>query len=573
MTQVLERTELLPTRAASGARSGGRVRRTVTSGTGLVFLTAFVLYLVAAWNLAIVHHAIWGDAVARVANAFYIYGSRDPHLGAVGFVWTPLPSFAALPFVWASALWAPLRTQAFAGNVVSAGFMAGACATVWLILRELGVNRIAAVTLTALFAAHPLVLMYGSNGESEAELLFFLAMTCFGILRWLDRRDLSSLMVTGAGLALGYLCRQEFLATAVGTMVLVLVVTYVDTAGARRHRCWTALTETTLVALPLLFAMVCWLGSAYMLVGTATSGNDANVEQVHVAQPVIDQVVGGTTGAARLAYALGQCLLLEPFWSALVLGAFVIALLRRDRRIAAPLVTFGGVLVAQMLLFGAGSTYGWLRYAITVVPLAVIAAGMLVAPRTDAAPPLRPPGWTRSLSAVLVIAAVAAGLPSAARSMTAARWGREEAAMVRLLPGYGWAARSRASYVRPNWLDPFDDVAADFDRRHLRTGSVLIDTQYTFALPLKSSRPTQFVVPSDYDFERSLADPATYRVRYLLVSDGPADLIAASYPELRTQYRNGIARLVRTFRAGPNRLRLFVVTRSVTGDRVGSTRG
>ncbi|MGZ4796409.1 MAG: hypothetical protein ACXV8T_10970, partial [Acidimicrobiia bacterium] len=84
--------------------------------------------------------------------------------------------------------------------------------------------------------------------------------------------------------------------------------------------------------------------------------------------------------------------------------------------------------------------------------------------------------------------------------------------------------------------------------------------------------PRQFVIPSDFDFERSVADPSTYHVRYLLLSDGSADVIARSYPELRTRPRNAIARLVRTFHAGVATLRLFRVTASVTGTRPGAVR-
>jgi hypothetical protein len=78
------------------------------------------------------------------------------------------------------------------------------------------------------------------------------------------------------------------------------------------------------------------------------------------------------------------------------------------------------------------------------------------------------------------------------------------------------------------------------------------------------------VIPSDADFEASLADPATFGVRYLLVSDGPADAVAAAHPELRARGGVSIAHLVRTFDTGPNRLRLYRVTRSVTGARVGT---
>ena len=65
-------------------------------------------------------------------------GSRDPHLAAIGFVWNPLPSLAAIPLVALRGIWPPLATKAFAGCVVSALCMAGAVVQLRGFLRETG---------------------------------------------------------------------------------------------------------------------------------------------------------------------------------------------------------------------------------------------------------------------------------------------------------------------------------------------------------------------------------------------------------------------------------------------------
>jgi hypothetical protein len=250
-----------------------------------------------------------------------------------------------------------------------------------------------------------------------------------------------------------------------------------------------------------------------------------------------------------------------------VLAAVVVAWRRRDRRVFAPLVTFGAVAAAQVTLFGAGSTFGWLRFAITVVPLTVISAGYLLTPRIAAAPAARP--RRRSiLAAIAVIVACGLAIPSAARGMGTARWGREEAGSVHLLPGYGWAPTAPSAYT-PHWLDGYDTVARYLERLHLRDGTILTDTQYTFPIILKTSRPHKFVVPSDSDFERSVADPATYRIRYLLMTNGTSDVLARNYPILDPTHHPhlSVGQLVRTFEAGPQTVQLFRVTSSVTGER------
>ncbi|MGZ6913590.1 MAG: glycosyltransferase family 39 protein, partial [Acidimicrobiia bacterium] len=559
MSQVLERSAPAPfddhvPQAAPAARrasvGAARSRNLAWFGAG------FALYCAAGWNLAIVHHAIVGDAMARVANAYYVGFSRDPHLAAVGFVWNPLPSFAAFPLVALSRWWPALRTQGFAGNLVSAGFMAGSVAVIAATLQALHVRRVVRVLLVLTYALHPIVVLYGGNGDSEATLLFFLALTCFALIRWLDRRDLRSLLLLGIALGLGYLSRQEFLAAGSATILVVVVVTFRAAAGPRRQRGWTAATEGALAALPFGFSVVCWAASAWILVGSATSYLEVNRQQVLGARAGIIATVGGTGTTDRLVYTFRQVGGLEPLAALVIVAAVALAVRRRDPRVVAPLVTFGAVLVTQVVLFANESTFGWLRFSITIVPLTVVLGGLMLG-TVDPAPDdastgrvaPRPARLVATAAAVLVLVAGIAAFPSAASVMGDARLAREEAGLLRLVPGYDWAPGGTGAYGPDDYIG-FDRVVRDLEQRRLRDGAVLTDTQYTFPLILKSPHPRQFVIPSDFDFERSVADPSTYHVRYLLLSDGSADVIARSYPELRTRPRNAIARLVRTFHAG-----------------------
>src|SRR5690606_5766592 len=65
------------------------------------------------------------DAVSRVANAFYVLYSRDPHLGAIGFVWNPLPSLLELLPLLAYPIIPAIATAGLAANLLTALFAAG----------------------------------------------------------------------------------------------------------------------------------------------------------------------------------------------------------------------------------------------------------------------------------------------------------------------------------------------------------------------------------------------------------------------------------------------------------------
>src|SRR6266853_5218431 len=106
------------------ARQPQTRRRRLPKAGLLVFGASLLFYLAVAWVLVFGANVILGDALARVANAYRILFSRDPHLAAIGFVWSPLPPLADLPLLPFKAFWPDLVSRGFAGNIVTAAFMA-----------------------------------------------------------------------------------------------------------------------------------------------------------------------------------------------------------------------------------------------------------------------------------------------------------------------------------------------------------------------------------------------------------------------------------------------------------------
>jgi hypothetical protein len=89
-------------------------------------------------------------------------------------------------------------------------------------------------------------------------------------------------------------------------------------------------------------------------------------------------------------------------------------------------------------------------------------------------------------------------------------------------------------------------VARDIDAMRMRRGSVLLDTQNGFAIVVATKHLDRFVITSDRDFERTLANPVAFHVEYLLVSKvetGTFDRLEAAYPGLY-ESGAGIATLV-----------------------------
>src|SRR4051812_37507638 len=187
-----------------------------------LFFGSFAVYVALGVVLALHYNSFAGDAQSRLANAYYVLFSRDPHLGAIGFVWNPLPSLAVMPLLLLKGIWPVLVSRAVAANIVSAAFMAGCVVLVYLMQKDLNVRRGARVALAATFALQPMIVMYGGNGMSEAMFLFFLLLTCRRLARWLAQERTWDLVLAGTGAAFAYLTRIEAIPAVVAATAVVV---------------------------------------------------------------------------------------------------------------------------------------------------------------------------------------------------------------------------------------------------------------------------------------------------------------------------------------------------------------
>jgi hypothetical protein len=538
----------------------GRRRRLVRPTEARVaFLVLLSGYLAVGVRLTLHYGLIAADGISRVANAAYVLDSRDPHLGAIGFVWNPLPSLAEIPLVPFAAVWPALTRSGFAGVIMSAAFMAGAGAVLVVILREWGVNRPVRYLLVGCFALHPLVVYYGADGMSEAPLLFTVMLATRYLARWLRGGRYTDLVRTGLALGLAYATRYEALAPGAAATVLVAVVSLRRASGPFAARRRVAGTDAFLVGAPFVFSVALWAASAKLLVHAwfpTISSEYGNGRQVAVTAAAIRAVTGQGSPAAWL-YLGHQVLALEPLIAVVIVAGLLFGLVRSDTRVLAPLAMFGGVFVFDAGAFLTGHSFGWLRFSIAVIPLGVLCAGVLAgarAGRPDRADPRRLSRWGtagarltgNATLAVLAIGLVATGLPSGYHVLTNSRLAREESHQLTAILDPAHASVGERMALHTYRVE--DQVAAYIDHLHLPAGSVLADSGNAFAVLMASSNMHTFVITSDYDFGPAVADPPRFGVRYLLVpSFTDYGALGAAYPDL---YANGagFATLVRQWK-------------------------
>ncbi len=517
--------------------------------TWVVFTASLTLYLSAGLVLSLRFGYILGDALSRTSAAQSVLFSRDPHVSAIGFIFTPLTALAQLPVIAFSSWWAGITRWNISGIAVSALLMAGAAVMIYGICRDRGLTSAYSGAITAVFALNPMIVFYGANGMSEALFLFFACWTARRLIRWVHTDDVHDLVVAGIALALGYLTRYDAVAAIAACAFLVAGVTVMRKGRAhRRSMRRRALLDAVLVAGPGFAAFLVWTATSWLITGQAL----AQLSSSYGNAAILEQSGGGATGtlAANNVFVVTAILVLGP--ALLIAGpvAAVLAVRRRDLEFVVAPVVFGSVLAFQAVSYVTGSTFGFLRFYICAVPLAAIVVVQVFAargnPRTRRAGAFhkrRPErasvrrGVGPALVALSVVGVVVTGIGMLQPNLSPQQYA------LRYLFDDAPSADDPNAMAAQRIIDSFSterELAAYLDAQNLPEGSVLVDTVYGFAVVAASTHPQQFVVPSDQDFTTILNDPADSGVQYLLTvpnsGRGESDAINRRYP---TVYDNG----------------------------------
>lgn len=525
---------------AAMAVPGLRVRRRTSSRPRtrwpvenlILFAVATALYMGAANYLVFHLHYMNGDAYARVDNAFDVLFTADPHLGAIGFFWPPLPSFLMLPILAFKPIWPALATQGFAGSIEAALFSAGSVVLFNSGLRWAGVVRPMRWLFCVIWAINPMNLIYSGQGMSEAMFVFFFIGAILVFLCWSESRRSALLPLMGVLAGLGCLCRNEsfVLAFFIGVGVIALCVR--DRASWRQIE-----TEFVLYALPTVFVTLLWIGSQAIILHDPLSWIHANglSSPLDIAQTPAHGVSSGQTQSNPFSaisfdsysqsanYVITRSLALFP--AVLVFLALLGArLLVQARRLPGILLIIFGICIPlidmRLLRSGLGP---YLRYQIAIIPFTFL-MGVYV---------LRSIRGRRILSTLVGMGMAAALLVSTTvtlQTVSNPSLAPQEAPVITAIQNN---QRVTADYSPMDVGIQLSAQILALDKDH---GRILCDSRTCFPIILNVPDTKQFVVTSDRNFEDAASQPLVYGVKYFLVAAdvglGTTDRLNALYPTL-----------------------------------------
>ncbi|MEK4457906.1 glycosyltransferase family 39 protein [Paenibacillus sp. FSL R10-2748] len=463
------------------------------------------------------------DALSRVANAFYVLYSRDPHLGAIGFIWNPLPSLLEMVILLLYPIFPALATYGLAAVILSATF---AALTAMLLYRagvRTGLSSGMSIMLALLYALNPFILLFGANGLSDSLYIYFIMMTVIEFALWLKDRMTASLIVSGLALAMAFWTRYEAVPLGVamaGGVVLAIMFLHRNMGRrelALREKLHKVEATWLLLLLPVVFSGLLWIFFNYLIMGNAFYFLNSEYSNTAQSAELLNDdkfVEIFSNPLVALKFIASKTLWYSvPLFAILFIRLLSGRLFRWGTLII--LLLFLSVPGLQFLLMMKQSSYGWFRYFMYVFPITVAWLPYELSQLQGR--------WRRAaFGLVSVSLLLTAGLLSYA--LTRPDIAPDENSFL--------TRTGNVNYVRQEsdrkiavWLD-----------KHLPKSTIMTDSASAYTMIVYSQYPKRFLITSDYLFNKALSYPQDSHVDYILVpkimSGMPLSKINMVYPNL-----------------------------------------
>ncbi|WP_409341399.1 hypothetical protein [Paenibacillus sp. MBLB4367] len=484
-----------------------------------VFTLVFMLELAVGYYLTDVYGFMSGDAMSRVANAFYTLYSRFPGLANIGFVWNPLPSLLELPLLVLYPVYPEIASSGLAAVFMTSLF---AALTAGMLVRagiRFGMKPWLSITFALLYALNPYIFYYGANGLTESIFITFITMAVVQLLLWIQKDDMFPISIIAFMLAFGFWTRYEAvpLGIAFAGAVMLVNLRMRNSALSLSERLYK--TEGSLIVLltPAVFSGLLWIFFNYTIMGDALYFLHSSYSNLGQAELIKNNEVF----AALTNHPVRTLAFVARKMSYFCMPVALIAMIRLCERrlfqtdfVILLLLAFA-IPAMQFVLLLKGASAAWIRYYMYPLPIAIA---------------WLPYEWSmmkyrKTWSALAVVALLASSVVLT-MAMNNPKVASDE-----------YEAFHRNKLYREQ--EAKREVAA-YLRERLPNARILTDSFSSFGVIMSSRMPKQFIMTSDRDFESSLAEPRTHNVDYILLPNPVAvlalDQVNRSYPEL---YANG----------------------------------
>ncbi|MGQ5394634.1 glycosyltransferase family 39 protein [Paenibacillus sp. M.A.Huq-84] len=427
-----------------------------------------------------------------------------------------------LPILLARPIFPALASSGIAGVILSS---LCTTATVMMICHHFikrGLPLLFSLLICLLYSLNPFIFLYGSNGMSESVFIFFLVWIVIAMTKWLDGGKINSIIFAAFALALAFLTRYEAVAFgACLSLAFILLIWSESKKNSHKFKykeLYRKIEATEIVLLtPAFFAGIIWIFLNYSIMGDplyflrSSYSNLGQAEQL-VSNESISPLIGNPLETALYISKRIACFLL-PLACVIVMRIWRKSLFQMEFLVI--LLLIASIPAMQFVMLVKGSSYGWLRFFVYPLPLAM------------AWLPYELQKQKKSRSGYRTSCLLALGVMVGCGMYT---WN------VMQIKAMAPEEYDAIHYKENKSLPHAIEIAADLDNRVDQDNQIkiLMDSFNAFYIVLNSKRPNNLVITSDRDFQESLIEPKKLNVNYILVPDpnGIASLNAVNqtYP-------------------------------------------
>jgi hypothetical protein len=163
-----------------------------------------------------------GDALARLVSAWLVSNGTEFSVSSIGFIWPPLPVLLLIPLAAIPVLF----SSWMAIVIVSSLSMSIACVLLAKIAALCGISVRWRWLIVLAFAINPLMLVFGSNGMSEAVLIAATMAAFYWLLSFWQTERNTHLIFAAAFFGLLPLIRYEFALVSAWSGLLILFLSW-----------------------------------------------------------------------------------------------------------------------------------------------------------------------------------------------------------------------------------------------------------------------------------------------------------------------------------------------------------
>ncbi len=505
----------------------------------LLFLGVFAAEFAVGFYYSYVLGYMHLDAMSRVANAYYVLFSRDPHLAAIGFVWPPLPSMVELAFLVFSPLIPALASAGVAGVLMSSLFAAATSSYLFYAGCRFGLGKGPSLAFSLLYAFNPLIFYFGFTGLSDAPFNFFLIYMIIQFLFWLDNDEPGHLIKAGFSMAMAFWTRYEAVplgvAVAAGSVVAILFMrSYSQLQGGIRYRFRVIEGTWCILLAPAVYSGLMWIGFNYIIMDNSLYFLNSEYSNLAQASPLSEDQRFAELFASPLK-SLSLVVQKTSYFSIPFLLVCLIRLMEKrlfrwDMLIL--ILLFASIPALQWLMLLKGASFAWFRYFMYVLPLTVAWIPYEIS-KTK---------YKKTMVSIAMAAMVmSAGVLGYAISDP--EIAPDEHTTLTLGLYYETQKQEK-------------QIAKDLDK-HYPDKTIMMDSASAYTIIVNTKYPKRFLITSDRTFRKSMSEPWRHGVDYILLpkpSPGaPRSTINSVYPNL-FQHGADWAQLVQEYANGNWRL-------------------